>query len=202
MKLHSYVVARDFGFAPNPFYGMCTLATCKPNIRRVADVGDWVIGTGSSKNGKRGNLIYAMKVTEMITFNDYWESARFERKKPNMRGSKKLAFGDNIYYQDSKDIWHQADSHHSHEDGTPNINNIRNDTKANRVLISIDFTYWGGSGPLIPIEFRNYDGYDICAVRNHKSNFPTNLVTDFIAWFRSLALSGYLASPLDWSRTA
>src|SRR5712671_5339411 len=34
MRLYSYVVARDFGFAPNPFFGVCTLATCKPDIRK------------------------------------------------------------------------------------------------------------------------------------------------------------------------
>lgn len=44
LKLYSYVVARDFGFAPNPFHGYCTLATCKPDIRATASVGDWVIG--------------------------------------------------------------------------------------------------------------------------------------------------------------
>ena len=38
MKLFSYVVARDFAFAPNPFHGYCTLATCKPIIRRVTQV--------------------------------------------------------------------------------------------------------------------------------------------------------------------
>src|SRR5882762_6472831 len=48
VRLYSYVVARDFGFAPNPFYGFCTLATCKPRIRAHACVGDWVLGTGSA----------------------------------------------------------------------------------------------------------------------------------------------------------
>lgn len=47
MKLYSYIVARDYGFAPNPFFGICTLATCKQKIRSAANVGDWVIGTGS-----------------------------------------------------------------------------------------------------------------------------------------------------------
>lgn len=37
-------VARDYGFAPNPFFGVCTLATCKPRIRSVAQIGDWVVG--------------------------------------------------------------------------------------------------------------------------------------------------------------
>lgn len=40
MKLFSYVVAREYGFAPNPFFGWCTLATCKPKIRVTAEVGD------------------------------------------------------------------------------------------------------------------------------------------------------------------
>jgi hypothetical protein len=47
MRLFSYVVARDYGFAPNPFHRHCTLATCKPGIRARAAVGDWVIGTGA-----------------------------------------------------------------------------------------------------------------------------------------------------------
>ena len=33
--LFSYVVATDSGFAPNPFFGLCTLACCKPAIRRA-----------------------------------------------------------------------------------------------------------------------------------------------------------------------
>lgn len=202
MKLYSYVVARDFGFAPNPFYGMCTLATCKPITRRVANVGDWIVGTGSSKNGKQGYLVYIMQVGEMKTFNEYWENIKYVRKKPNLGGSKKLAFGDNIYFKNSENSWHQADSHHSYDNGKPNIHNIENDTQTNRVLISTDFTYWGGSGPLIPNKFRNYLGYDICAIRHHKCNFPSDLVTDFITWYRSLLTKGYVSPPLDWSSTA
>ena len=54
MRLFSYVVARDYGFAPNPFFGVCTLATCKPIVRRVAAIGDWIVGTGSKANGRQG----------------------------------------------------------------------------------------------------------------------------------------------------
>ena len=35
-RLFSYVVRYDYGFAPNPFEGCCTIATCKPQIRRAA----------------------------------------------------------------------------------------------------------------------------------------------------------------------
>lgn len=201
MRLFSYVVARDYGFAPNPFYGACTLATCKPNIRRVASLGDWIIGTGSAQRKRTGNLVFVMCVTESMSFNGYWKDSKFLMKKPHFRGSKKQAFGDNIYFKDTKGAWHQLDSHHSYEGGVPNPYNIENDTQTDRVLISQDFTYWGGSGPRIPTTFRSYDGVDICAVRNHKSQFSSELVHDFVLWFRSLGVNGYQDVPLDWLRT-
>ena len=34
-KSYSYVVARDYGFAPNPFNGILTLAACKPVIGSI-----------------------------------------------------------------------------------------------------------------------------------------------------------------------
>ncbi len=201
MRLFSYVVARDYGFAPNPFFGASTLATCKPIIRRVASVGDWVIGTGSSERNKQGFFVYAMRITETMTFNEYWEDERFRRKRPNLRGSTKQAFGDNIYFKDDSGHWHQQDSHHSYKGGRPNRYNIHNDTQTDRILLSTDFAYWGGSGPEVPPKFRNYDGFDICAGRNYKSQFPEGLVNEFIAWFRSLGVDGYQGAPLDWSRT-
>jgi hypothetical protein len=72
----------------------------------------------------------------------------------------------------------------------------------NRVLISRSFTYWGGNGPAVPGQFRNYDGDDIvCAGRNHRSNFSEELVEDFLKWLVPLAHEGYVAEPLDWVRT-
>ena len=40
VKLYSYIVAVDSGFAPNPFHGFCTIATCKPRIRKTAEIGE------------------------------------------------------------------------------------------------------------------------------------------------------------------
>ena len=91
MRLYSYVVARDYGFAPNPFYGVCTLATCKPMLRRKASIGDWVVGTGSDPNGLTGHLVFAMKVTETMRFDEYFSDSRFQEKKPNLSGSLKQA---------------------------------------------------------------------------------------------------------------
>ena len=140
--------------------------------------------------------------SETMTFNEYWEDDRFQRKKPNLRGSLKQAFGDNIYFQDREGNWQQMDSHHSCEDGTPNQHNIANDTKADRVLLSTEYTYWGGSGPEIPQDFCDHDGLEnIRAWRGYKCNFQEALVCDFLAWFRSLGENGYLGTPLGWPET-
>ena len=201
-RLYSYVVARDYGFAPNPFFGFCTLATCKPEIRRLAKIGDWIIGTGSSGRNKVGYVTYMMLVSEVLSFNEYWEDARFLQKRPNLMGSKKQAFGNNIYFKNSMGNCRQQDSHHSYEDGSENQHNIENDTKADRVLIGAEYVYWGKDGPKLPPEFRNYNGIDICAKRGYKSRFPEAMVEDFIGWVRSLAALGYLGTPGDWDRTA
>ena len=51
MKLYSYIIKSDLGFSPNPFWGKCTLACCKPVIRKTAKPGDWVVGI-------RGKFLY------------------------------------------------------------------------------------------------------------------------------------------------
>jgi len=204
VKLYSYVVARDYGFAPNPFFGVCSLATCKPRIRSVAQIGDWVVGTGSKKRKREKHIVFAMRVMGVMSFNQYWTAPRFQTKKPNLRGSKKQAFGDNIYFRDvHTSLWCQVDSHHSLTDGSPNESNVVADTKADRVLVSDDFIYWGGSGPRLPERFLSYgpQHVNLCVGRNHKSEFPPDFVQEFVAWIRSFNEKGYVGEPLDWCRT-
>jgi len=102
-RIYSYVVRYDNGFAPNPFYGSCTLATCKPNIRKSAAIGDWVVGSGSNAKGVRrgGHIVYAMRVTESMTFDEYDRDPRFASKKPCRTGSQKQSCGDNIYFRNA-----------------------------------------------------------------------------------------------------
>ena len=194
MKLYSYVVVRDFGFAPNPFYGACTLATCKPTIRRTAQVDDWIIGTGSKAKGRAGRAVFVMQVAETLTYNKYWRDPRFRQKRPNLRGSVKQAFGDNIYRRRSGK-WTQENSHHSLATGKSNRLNIANDTKTDRILVGFNFAYWGGAGPLIPKRLRQ----EICAHRGHKSNFSDATINRFVKWFESLEPRGYLGAPLEFT---
>ena len=192
-----YVVARDFGFAPNPFGGTCTLATCKPEIRRRANIGDWVIGTGSASYDRDGNIVFAMKVTEAMTFDDYWDDARYQYKKPHFNAGKKHGYGDNIYHRVAGK-WRQLDSHHSHANGSPNANNIVNDTQVDRVLLSTDFVYWGGSGPKIPQHLKKYHGQPLLIVRGYRRHFAPGHEEALVDWIRSLGEVGYSGRPLEW----
>lgn len=96
MKLYSYIVRHDTGFAPNPFYGYCTLACCKPIIRRTAEKGDWVVGLTPKSAGNE--IAYFMRVDDVVqSFSDYWSDPRFGVKKPSQTGELRKRCGDNIY---------------------------------------------------------------------------------------------------------
>ncbi len=199
--LFTYVVRYDIGFAPNPFHGMCTLATCKPGIRRTAMPGDWVAGIGSKHKHQVGLLVFAMRVDEAVPYDDYWSDPRFQRKKPNRVGSLKQRYGDNIYHRASaSEPWIQEDSRHSLEDRTPNMGHVTRDTSAPRVLISQEFAYYGDRAVEIPAEFREWDGHDICSGgRGYRRNFPEDLRGAFITWLASNAGEGIAGEPHDWA---
>jgi hypothetical protein len=82
VKIYSYVVDHDTGYAPNPDFGLCTLCRCKfrksgerrKNIVELAKKGDWVLGTGgaSKRSAGNGKLIYAMRVDKTLTREDYY----------------------------------------------------------------------------------------------------------------------------------
>lgn len=151
-RVWTYIVDHDLGFAPNPFHRICTLAACKPKIRRYAKRGDIVIGTGSKPNGNQGRLIYWMRVDDILTFDEYWKDPRFQRKKPIMRGSLVQRYGDNVYHREEGEReFTQEDSFHSQPGGVANEENVETDTGfTENVLIGNDYAYWGGDGPLIP----------------------------------------------------
>ena len=160
VRTYLYVVDRDFGFAPNPFHGFCTLATCKPVIRRLAQTGDWVIGIGGSRLNASGRCIFAIRVEECLTFDDYWSDSRFVAKRPIRNGSRKMVVGDNIYHRLATNApWQQEDSHHSLPDGRPNLHNMEKDTQTNRVLVSRHFLYFGAEAPTVPTEIFATMGY-------------------------------------------
>ena len=202
MKVNSYVVSRDYGFAPNPFHGFCTLATCKSRIRKRAEIGDWVIGTGGVAIKRSGELIFAMKVTETMTFQDYWEDPRFSIKKPRFDSGRSLAYGDNIYFKyDNTGAWQQINSHHSYPDGRFGLENLETDTGVDRVLISEEFVYFGVNAPVIPPHLRDARDMDlVCDRQGDKVNFSPEHVSETIDWIDGLGETGVVGKPVWFHR--
>ncbi len=186
--LFTYVLCWDTGFAPNPYFGICTLATCKPRIRKSAEPGDWVAGIGSTQNQLEGRLVYAMRVDEKLSFDEYWTDPRFAEKKPNLEGNREQRCGDNIYHRTSGGVWVQAQSLHSCEDYSPNHYHLDRDTSVTSVLASKSFAYYGADAKEIPDTFRNWEGQDYFdSVRGYRRYFPDDLRTAFTSWLDSLA---------------
>lgn len=200
-SLFSYIVRYDSGFAPNPFHGYCTLATCKPTIRQHAQIDDWVVGTGSNAVGVRrgGHLVYAMSVTEILSTAEFWCDCRFEKKKPNLLYNWVAASGDNIYEPLGQDEWRQLSSYHSHDDGSRKEDHVVRDTGVKRILVSDDFVYFGGEGPQLPSRFLDGGRLQmICSHRNYRRVRSEPVIRAFENWIRSLGRTGFHGKPWDW----
>lgn len=196
MKILTYIVFYDVGFAPNPYFGICTLATCKPVIRKSAAIGDWVMGVASKRffpNDFR--LIYAMRVTEKLSYTDYWNNPRFAIKKPVMNSALKRSFGDNIYFYDKEnEKWHQANSRHSRANGELNEFHLNRDTTADFVLISDKFYYFGDKAIIVPEAFVEYFAKN----RGQKYIKNNREIQEVLNWlFSQTQEEGMLGFPLE-----
>lgn len=199
MRVFSYKMSRDYGFAPNPFQGICSLATCKPKLRGSAKVGDLVVATGCKENNLVRRVICVMRVSEKLKFQEYWDDPRFDKKKPFFGGNLSRAYGDNIYHKDLHGQWVQEFSHHSHPDGSINQANLDTDTSHDAVLIAEDFVYWGGAGPVIPGELSNFNGEDLYShVRDYRVGYSIPFRQLVIDWFESLPVRGRRGRPQAW----
>ncbi len=197
-----YVVARDFGFAPNPFHGVCTLATCKPKIRGSARIGDWVVGMGGVDLRATGRMIFAMIVEETLTFDQYWGDARFIEKRPVRNGSGKMLVGDNIYHRKEPfGEWVQADSHHSLDDGRPNKHNLKRDTGVDRVLCSKKFWYFGERAPEVPQNVLAAIAYRNCRSHRRITLPDARPLIDWLTVSYSAQRGMVVGDPVDFARS-
>lgn len=196
MSYYSYKITRDYGFAPNPFFGYCTLACCKPHIRERASVNDWIFGTGSVENNLLYHLIFLMRVTEKISFEEYWSDPRFSKKKPVLNGSLKQMHGDNIYHREG-DIWRQLDSHHSFPNGQQNEKNLQQDLSGKYVLVSNNFIYLGDKNIRVANQFTSLcpdkKQRDYITIRDEE--LANEFILDTAKKFR-FGLNGF---PINWN---
>jgi hypothetical protein len=196
VRLYSYVIEHDYGFAPNPFHGVCSLACCKPPIRRTACIGDYVIGTGATKPKLLGHMLYWMKVDRIITFDDYWSDPQFRRKRAFMRGSRIQRFGDNIYHRDPATLeFIQEDSFHCNPGGVLSPDDLKRDTgTTHRILLANDFAYWGEEGPKIPAHL----AYVVKKGAGYKCRFSEEQVQAFLGWLDTMPERGFIGDPAHW----
>lgn len=190
MKLYSYVIPRDYGFAPNPYFDYCTLATCKPRIRKGAQVGDWVAAYGAAGTPFREKLVALMRIEEIITFDEYWQDERYKSKRPVFNKGVMHMYGDNIYHH-VEGAWVQEPSHHSMQDGSTNFANLNRDTQTDRVLIATEYYYFGNNAVDIPMKFEKLIGRG----RNHIVCTDDNMIEEFIDFMRGNYSGGIQGLP-------
>ncbi|MEH2083222.1 MAG: hypothetical protein V7K89_25585 [Nostoc sp.] len=192
MRLFSYCLTCDSGAAPNPFRELCTLAICKSKIRRVANIGDWVLGFGSTQSpiGDRdiGDcVVYAMKVTDKMTLQEYDKFCRVHCPDKIPKWNSEIfeyRVGDCIYdYSQGEQPVLRPSVH----DNT----NRKGDLDGVSVLMSRHFYYFGDKPIDLPAEL---DGLKLSSSRNgHKSTANDPYKDAFVKWINNL---GYTPNQL------
>jgi len=189
MRVFSYIVKHDTGFSPNPFHGYCTLACCKPAIRRTAKKGDWVVGLSPKKDGNR--IVYLMLVDEPSkTFAEYWKDKRFTAKRPRHDNGVLARCGDNIY-EPRGSGYCQLQSMHSNE-GLENLENKAHDLRGEFVLISETFAYYGSKPRDLPPQLTA-----LVSGRGHGSRFSEEVLAAFRSFTQTVKF-GVHAAPRSW----
>jgi len=206
MKIYSYVLRNDQGFAPNPFWDYCTLALDQPLIRQVAQIGDWIVGLKENLgNSILLSLLFAMKITEKLTFEEYWDDSRFQLKKPDFSIDEQIfRVGDNIYssLNDDTEQLHSLHSNEFFENDEEWLHQKKQDLQGKFVLIAVknSFHYFGRKTEKIPSE----ELIDIlyCDI-GHKCIadpiVPEQFI-DFIDNLRDRKKIGFIASPEKWPK--
>ena len=151
MNIYAYLVPVDDGATPNPYGGVCTLAICKPNLRKIAKKGDWIIGLNPEFN-----LIYTMKITTILTMKEYdtYTKEHIPIKIPN-KNSKNIEeqMGDSVYDFSNDEIKLRASVHSR---CTKEM-----DLAGKNVLLSTCFYYFGKETKTLPKEFENIVNFEV-----------------------------------------
>ena len=148
MTLFTYRIRFDSGLAPNPYWGSCTLAVCKPVIRRIAQQGDLVVALGAktSRDGRdhEGTLVCAMRVDEVVPWLEYDE--RFPEKRPEPTSNDWRRWAGNSLYDFSSGKPIQRKGMHSPADQSK-------DLSERNVLVSRRFLHFGSIPILVSDSF-------------------------------------------------
>ncbi|WP_051678624.1 hypothetical protein [Thiomicrospira pelophila] len=187
MNIFSYVLKNDSGFAPNPFCGFLTLATCKPVVRRVARPGDILVGTGSVKSVGAGRLVYAGVISEVVSLEEYGCVPRFNCKQPSEANGEYGIHGDSIYFFDGNDWVQSENPHHSSQD-------LESDIGGQNVLICERFWYFGSGAIEIPQGLQTI----VKKGPGHKRIRDESVVSEFLDWVSSCKIGIHGLPEIDY----
>lgn len=191
MKLLKYVMTHDTGLAPNPYFGVCSLAVCTPNhMNANLQVGDWVLGHTTAATGRR--LVYAMRLTRVLDMPTYFRE--FPKKRPKVNGGPDERCGDNIY-----------DFREGHWIRTPSA--LHNDPMAfkqdqNRKVYLAEgdenFWYFGGLNPnSFVLEFADRFRNLVRDRQGFSYIDDETTIRDFTNWLAQVSTPGCRGTPRD-----
>lgn len=184
-QLHSHIVLRDQGLAPNPFGGYLTLACTQADMRRTAQVGDWLMGTGAPRGIGELRLIYAARIDEKLSLQQYRDDQRFQFKIPGPHYAPWGWRGDNLFQATDNGQWQTSDSEFY------DLDQLAEDVLGENVLISREFWYFGISAPLLPKRFKDL----LQQGRNYKTISHQPMIKDFLGWLSLYSEPGLLDKP-------
>lgn len=194
-KIYSYVLRYDDGAAPNPFGDCCTLTICKPTIRRTAQVGDWVIGTGS-KNSKLANgktydlsdrIVYGMKISNVKVLEEYDEFCLqyLQEKIPSWYDKDwRKRMGDCIYDFSKGVVPTIRKSVHNETNRDKDLGGVN-------ALLSDHFYYFGEDARKIPDELKQI----IKKNQGHLKIEKIDIVEKFERWIKQFEKNKIYAMP-------
>lgn len=207
MRLFSYKMTHDTGFAPNPFGHTLTLATCKPQIRRSKKQGDWIAGfTSKALTGDRvgeERLIYLMQVGKKLHLRDYFGDPLFQDKTPNLGKSGPVPkAGDNIYrplvpgaFEPGHFEQVRNPNHWDTGADAPSDDDLRRDVSGQYALIADEFYYFGAQAIVLPEAVRPAlpGGQSAHGIQSSEA-----LAARFISFIRSRYQPGRHGNPTQW----
>jgi hypothetical protein len=196
MKLVKYVMTHDSGLAPNPYFDICSLAVCTPNHNHAnIDKGDWIVGHSTKATGYR--LIYAMRVTRVLSLQEYFEN--FPQKRPDPYGSLAERYGDNFYYQEDGHWKRLPSAEHNDIDS---FKKDTKDTKSKRVWVYLaegkdNYWYFGAASELAEArDFQQEFGSLVRKGRNFQYVSDENEIKRFAKWLSTIPC-GKIGDPRD-----
>lgn len=178
-RLFTYNIRHDTGYAPNPFFGVCTLNTCKPQIRREANEGDWIVAL------KRDRVVCVMRITKKMTMAEYWHYCvrHLPEKIPpqtDRNGDPRRLVGDCQYDFSSGNAQILQGRHKPGQ--------VQTDLSGKNALLSEHFVYFGNLEMRLPRELvpiaQYSNGNWIGQARKSSSNAPHRRA--FLDWVTNL----------------